>query len=179
MSASLQSVAASGNVWEVRMTWGDRNLEAEVIDGRRRKQLSLGDLDSDDFVIVAGSRMRFTWMPSGLQVQFSSGVSGTARLGGNEPVSLGELVERGLAQESGALFSIFLKSGDSLHLQVGGPTLEVRQAKGRVALLGADTMALAAMIAGFVLIALWLAATILPMQPLNLIPREMKPSQRR
>ncbi len=156
------------------MRWGDRSLEAEVVDGRGRKTLSLGDAETDDFVIGNGARLFFKWLETGLEVQFSTGVTGTGSLKGEAPVALGQLVERGLVKEAGQTFSVTLSAGDSLSFQIGGQRVEVRQAKGRIARLDIDLMATLALVAGLALLGLWIASTILPMQGLNLIPKEKK-----
>src|SRR5262245_53247842 len=137
----MKTAAAPANAWEVRMRWGDRSLEAEVVDGRGRKALSLGEKEEDDFVIGNGARLNFVWIESGLEVRFSTGVSGTGSLKGAEPVSLGQLVERGVVKEGPEGFSLTLSGDDSLALEVGGQHIDVRQARGRVARLRVDALA--------------------------------------
>ena len=39
----MKTTSAPASAWEIRMNWGDRALEAEIVDGRGRKTLSLGD----------------------------------------------------------------------------------------------------------------------------------------
>ena len=153
------------------MNWGDRALEAEVVDGRGRKTLSLGERAEDDFVIGGGARLHFAWSEAGLEVSFSTGVGGTASLKGDAPVPLGQLVERGVVKEAADTFSVSLSGNDALTLQVSGQVIEVRQARGRIARLRIDLWATGALIMGLFLLALWLASTILPMQGLNLIPK--------
>lgn len=167
----MKTTSARANAWEIRMRWGDRSLEAEVVDGRRRKVLSLGERAEDDFVIGGGARLLFTWTETGLEVTFSTGVSGTASLQGDAPVPLGMLVERGLVKEAAGAFTFSLSGTDALTLQVSGQVIEVKQARGRIARLHIDVWATAALIAGLVLLGLWVASTILPMRGLNLIPR--------
>jgi len=157
------------------MSWGDRALEAEVVDGRTRKSLSLGDGAQDDFVIGSGAKLVFTWTETGLDVRFSTGVSGTASLKGDAPVPLGLLVERGLVKETAGQFTFSLSGTDALSLQVSGQVIEVRQARGRIARLNLDVWATAGLIAGLVLLGLWVATTILPISPLNLIPKTPAP----
>lgn len=153
------------------MKWGDRALEAEVVDGRGRKALSLGDGPEDDFVIGSDARLKFVWTQAGLDVRFSTGVSGTASLKGDTPVPLGQLVERGVVKELGQDFYFSLSGDDALALQVGAQVVEVRRAPGRIARLSIDLLATLALVAVLVVLAAWIAATILPMQPLNLIPK--------
>lgn len=151
------------------MNWGDRALEAEVVDGRGRKTLSLGEREEDDFVIGGGARLHFTWTDAGLDVTFSTGVGGTASLKGDAPVPLGQLVERGLVKENASTYSVTLTGTDALVLQVSGQSIEVRQARGRIARLRMDVWAMMALITGLVLLAVWIASTILPMRGLNLM----------
>ena len=153
------------------MRWGDRSLEAEVVDGRGRTSLSLGDRPEDDFVIGGGGQVSFTWTEIGLEVSFSTGVSGTAAIKGEAPVPLGQLIEKGVAKESAGAFRFSLSGTDELTLQVSGQTIEVRQARGRIARLQIDGWATAALIVGLVLLALWVGSTILPMRGLNLMPK--------
>lgn len=153
------------------MRWGDRSLEAEVVDGRGRKSLSLGERGEDDFVIGGGAQLLFTWTESGLEVSFSTGVSGTASIKGEAPVALGVLIERGAVKETAGAYTLSMSGTDALTLQVSGQTIEVRQARGRIARLRIDVWATAALVVGLFLLALWIGSTILPMQGLNLIPK--------
>ena len=153
------------------MNWGDRALEAEVVDGRGRKTLSLGDRAEDDFVIGSGAQLRFAWTEAGLDVRFSTGVGGTAALKGAASVPLGQLVQRGVVKESAGTFSVTLSGTDALMLEVSGQEIEVKQARGRIARLRMDVWAIAALITGLLLLGLWIGTTILPITPLNLIPK--------
>jgi hypothetical protein len=170
----MKTAAAPASAWEVRMRWGDRSLEAEVVDGRGRKTLSLGEREEDDFVIGNGARLLFTWAERGLEVKFSTGVAGTGSLKGEAPVSLGQLIERGAVKEGPDGFTVTLAAGDSLALEVGGQHIDVRQTRGRVARLRVDALALVALIAGLGLLGAWVVSTLMGMTPLNLIPKEMK-----
>lgn len=153
----------------MRLRWGDRSLEAEVVDGRGKKVLSLGDREEDDFVVGGGVRLRFEWRPTGLGVTFSTGVSGTASLRGDAPTSLGALIERGVVKEGPDGFQLELSGDDVLTLQVAEQILEVRRAKGRVARLRIDVLATLALIAALVLLAMWVGTTAMGMTPLNLL----------
>ncbi|MBL8910656.1 MAG: hypothetical protein JNM17_08150 [Archangium sp.] len=170
----MKTAAAPASAWEVRMRWGDRSLEAEVVDGRGRKTLSLGEREEDDFVIGNGARLHFTWTENGLEVRFSTGIAGTGSIKGAEPVSLGQLVERGVVKESSDGYFVTLAASDSLALEIGGQHIEVRQTRGRVARLRIDALATVALIAGLALLGAWLVSTLAGMTPLNLIPKEMK-----
>ena len=169
----MKTTSAPANAWEIRMNWGDRALEAEVVDGRGRKSLSLGERKEDDFVIGGGAQLQFVWTETGLEVSFSTGVGGTASLKGDAPVSLGQLVERGVVKEkeNANAFNLTLSGGDALTLQVAGQVIEVRQARGRIARLQIDAWATLALVGGLLLLALWIISTIGPMQGLNLIPK--------
>ncbi len=167
----MKTTSAPANAWEIRMKWGDRSLEAEVVDGQGRKSLSLGEREQDDFVIGSGATIQMAWHPQGLAVSFSTGVTGTASLQGQTPTSLSELVERGVAKESDGHFTIGLSGTDSLSLHVSGQVIDVKRARGRVARLRIDVLAITALVVGLLLLVLWLGSTILPMQPLNLIPK--------
>lgn len=153
------------------MNWGDRALEAEVVDGRGRKTLSLGERAEDDFVIGGGARLHFTWTETGLDVKFSSGVTGTGALNGAQPEGLGQLIERGLVKESADTYALSLTGTDALALQVSGQVIEVKRARGRISRLRLDLWATAALVGGLMLLILWIATTILPMEGLNLIPK--------
>lgn len=167
----MKTISAPASAWEVRMNWGDRNLEAEVLDGRGRRTLSLGDRAEDDLVIGGGARIHLTWTETGVEVRFSTGISGSASFKGEAPLPLGQLIERGLVTEVGDVFTCTLRGSDSLQFQVASQVIEVRQARGRIARLRIDVMATTALVVGLILLALWLGSTILPMQPLNLIPK--------
>ena len=156
------------------MRWGDRSLEAEVVDGRGRKSLSLGEREEDDFVIGNGARVSFGWLETGLEVKFSTGVSGTGSLKGDAPVALGQLVERGLVKEVGDSYTLTLTAGDSLRLQVGAQSIDVKQAKGRILRLRMDLISMLALVTGLALLGLWIASTIASSEPLRLIPKENK-----
>lgn len=153
------------------MRWGDRALEAEVIDGRGRKSLALGDREDDDFVVAVGTRLDFKWLETGLDVRFSTGVSGTGTIKGSEAVPLGQLVERGVVKEGPEGFTVTLGAGDSLALRVGGQDIEVRQARGRIARLRIDALAAVALVTVLALLGAWVVSTLAGMSPLNLIPK--------
>lgn len=153
------------------MRWGDRSLEAEVIDGRVRTTMSLGDAESDDFVIAHGARLRFEWRSGSLEVRFSTGITGTGALKGDAPVALGQLIERGVVKEGPDGFALTLGSGDSLALQVAGQTIEVREARGRIARLRVDVFATLGLVLALTLLAMWIVSTLKSMSPLNLIPK--------
>lgn len=151
------------------MRWGDRALEAEVIDGRGKKVISLGEQPEDTFVIAHGARMKLTWTSAGLDVEFSLGITGTVAIQGDAPTPLGVLVERGVIKELNGVYVLSVRPGDALELQVAGQTIEVRQAKGRIARLELDLVATIALVGGLALLLAWLVATLRGMTPLNLL----------
>lgn len=151
------------------MRWGDRSLEAEVVDGRGRKTLALGDAETDDFVIGGGARLAFTWTEGGLDVDFSTGVAGTAKLGDQPAAPLGVLVERGVVKESAGRYRVSLSGNDALELQVSGQTIDVNRARGRVARLGLDPWATLALVLALGLLAAWVGITFVQMEAMNLL----------
>ncbi len=165
----MKTASAPANAWEVRMRWGDRALEAEVIDGRGKKVISLGEEPEDTFVIAHGAHMKFTWTPAGLDVEFSLGITGTLSVQGDAPVPLSALVTRGDIQERGDSYVFSVKPGDALEFHVAGQTVEVRQAKGRISRLELDLPATLALIAALSLLAAWIFTTFAEMTPLNLM----------
>lgn len=165
----MKTTAAPANAWEIRMTWGDRALEAEVLDGRGRRSLSLGEGEQDDLVIGGGARLLFTWTEQGLDVRFSTGVGGTAALGGQAPLPLGQHVERGAVREAGGEYHLALAGDDALSLRVAGQTISVHRARGRVARLGLDPWATLALVVVLGLLGAWVVVTILQMEAMNLL----------
>lgn len=165
----MKTNSAPLNAWEIRMRWGDRALEAEVVDGRGKKTLSLGEGEKDDFVIGGGAKLFFTWVEGGLEVKFSQGVGGTATLGGNAATPLGQLVEQGKVKESAGEYTLGLTADDSLKLQVSGQVIEVNRARGRVARLALDPWATLALVAGLGLLLAWIFMTMSEMEGLNLL----------
>ncbi len=151
------------------MKWGDRSLEAEVVDGRGRKSLSLGDREQDDFVIGGGARLQFQWTEQGLDVAFTAGVGGTASLAGDPPTPLGALIERGVVKEGTGVFRLSLRPVDSLRLQVADQVIEVNRARGRVARLGLDPWATFALVVVLGLLAAWVVVTFMQMEAMNLL----------
>lgn len=150
------------------MRWGDRVLEADVVDANKPR-VTLGENPDDAFVIAHGARISLTWDNGALQVEFSLGVSGTASLKGDSPVALGALVERGAITERDGGFAFSMSGQDSLELQVAGQIIDVRRAKGRVSRVSLDLVATIALVTGLGLLAAWIIATVGGMEPLNLL----------
>jgi hypothetical protein len=154
------------------MRWGDRSLEAEVLDGKSRTALALGDTPEDDFVIGSGAAVRIQWFESKLEVRFSLGIGGTASLKGDAPTPLGQLLERGLMKEGPEGFTVTLMAGDSLALKVGAQTIDIKQVRGRISRVRIDVLATLALVACLTLLALWVGSTVMQMEPLDLLPRD-------
>ena len=150
------------------MRWGDRVLEADVVDARK-PLVTLGENPDDAFVIAHGARISLAWDHGALQVGFSLGVSGTASLKGDSPVALGALVERGVITERAGVYAFTLSGEDSVEFHVAGQLVEVRRAKGRVARVSLDLVATLALITGLGLLIAWIVATVGGMEPLNLL----------
>lgn len=150
------------------MRWGDRVLEADVVDARK-PLLTLGEKPEDAFVIANGARVALAWHDGALEVEFSLGVSGTASLQGDAPAALGALVERGVITERNGGYAFSMSGHDSLELHVAGQIIDVRRAKGRVARVSLDLVATLALITGLGLLAAWIIATVGGMEPLNLL----------
>lgn len=164
----MKTAEAPTDAWEVRMRWGDRVLEADVIDARK-PLVTLGERPDDAFVIANGARVSLAWDNGALKVEFSLGVSGTASLKGDAPVALGALVERGVISERDGAYTFSMAGHDALELQVAGQIIDVRRAKGRVNRVSMDLVATLALITGLGLLVAWIVATVGGMEPLNLL----------
>lgn len=165
----MKTTTAPANAWEVRMRWGDRALEAEVIDGRGKKFVSLGEKPEDTFVIAHGANMKFTWSDSGLDVEFSLGITGTVSLQGAAPTSVGQLIERGVIKEVNGVYVFSVKPGDAMEFHVAGQTIQVQQTKGRIARLELDLTATLFLFGGLALLVAWIIATFSGMTGLHLM----------
>lgn len=151
------------------MRWGDRALEAEVIDGRGKKAISLGERPEDTFVIAQGARIELAWTPAGLDVKFALGITGTVSLQGDQPKPLGQLVDRGVIKEVEGSYVFSVKPGDAIEFHVAGQTIDVRTAKGRIARLQLDLVATIFLVGGLALLVAWLIATFRGMTGLHLL----------
>ncbi len=164
----MKTATAPSDAWEVRMRWGDRVLEADVVDSRK-PLLTLGERPEDAFVIANGARVSLKWVESGLAVEFSLGVAGTASLKGEPPVSLGALVERGVIVDKDGVYAFSLAGTDSLEFHVAGQIIDVRRARARVSRVSLDVLAAIALVTGLGLLAAWIAVTVGGMEPMNLL----------
>ena len=77
--------------------------------------------------------------------------------------------ERGVIAEPEGRYAFTMSGQDSLEFHVDGQIIEVRRAKGRVARVSRDLMAVLALITGLGLLAAWIIATVGGMEPLNLL----------
>lgn len=127
----METLAAPDTTWEVRVRWGNRRLEASVLDGRGRRTLSLGDSKEDDVPLGHAGQVRFEWTEGGLEVRFTAGVRGTLKQQGDAPASLSSLVQKGVVKESDGAWTLRLDVRDELTLQVGTLTIEARRGRGR------------------------------------------------
>lgn len=138
----METSAAPDTAWEVRVRWGNRRLEASVLDGRGQRTLSLGDEKGDDVPLGHPARVRFEWTEAGLQVRFTAGVKGTLRQRGDAPASLSDLVQRGVVKEDGASWLLTLAGTDELVLSVGTLRIDARRGRGRFQRLPFDARVL-------------------------------------
>lgn len=138
----METSAAPDSSWEVRVRWGNRRLEASVLDGRGRRVLSLGDEKDDDVPLGHPARVRFEWSEGALRVRFTAGVKGTLRQRGDAPASLSDLVQRGVVKEDGAEWVLLLGGTDELALSVGTLRVEARRGRGRFQRLPFDARVL-------------------------------------
>ncbi len=165
----MKTTSAAANTWEVRMRWGDRALEAEVLDGRGRKAMSLGSEDGDTFVIGGGARVTLQWAPTGAVVTFTTGFTGTATLHGDTAAPLSALITKGAITEAGDTYTLTLAPGDALELHTGDQVITVQQTKGRVARLSPDLIALLWLFGTLAALLAWIVTTFRGMTPLNLL----------
>jgi hypothetical protein len=129
---------APGTTWEVRLRWGSRRLAAELL-GVERTTLKLGNQPDDDVDTGSAARLQFRLTGRGLEVEFSTGVAGTASVRGDVATPLGQLVQRGEAVEARPeTWRLLLHDGDEAKLVVGGLVVDVRRARGRIRRLGFD-----------------------------------------
>lgn len=158
----MKTEAAPQSVWAVRVRWGNRRLAAELLDGRGRHELSLGDSPDDDVTVGAPVRVRFTWSEQGLGVRFSAGVTGTVSLRGDHPVSLSSLVERGVVREEKQEWTLSMAGDDALVLRIGTLSVDVRRARSRFVRLPLDARALLMIVLALIAVAVVVASVLAP-----------------
>lgn len=158
----MKTVAAPDSAWEARLRWGSRRLTAEVLDGRGRTTLALGDGPEDDVAIGSTAKTRLTWTPQGLEVRFSAGVEGELSSRGDNARTFSELVASGRITEGPEGFLLTLAPGDSLTLRIGTLIAEIRQARGRFPRLPLDARALVFIALALMAVGLMLASVMAP-----------------
>ncbi|MCU0699417.1 MAG: hypothetical protein MUC96_23170 [Myxococcaceae bacterium] len=138
----MKTVVAPDSAWEARLRWGSRRLTAEVLDGRGRTTLKLGDGPDDDIAIGSSARLELTWVPTGLEVRFSAGVEGEVSMRGDAARTFSELVRTGRVKEAADGFMLTLDAAEVLTVRIGTLIAEVRRARGRFPRLPIDATAL-------------------------------------
>ncbi len=171
---AMKTATAPDSSWEARLRWGNRRLSAELLDGRGKTRLSLGDGPDDDVAIGSTARVTLFWVQRGLTVTFTPGVLGTLKERGDTPRSLSELIERGRARECTEGFTLTLEGSDELTLTVGRLVVDVRQAKGRFPRLPIDARAVALLVLAVLAVGLLIAPFVTPNDgpPLNFLKKK-------
>lgn len=158
----MKTVAAPDSAWEARLRWGSRRLNAEVLDGRGRTTLRLGDGPEDDVAIGSAAKAQLTWTPTGLEVRFSTGVEGEVSFHGDGAKTFSELVASGRVKESPDGFVLTLATGEVLTMRIGTLIGEVRQARGRFPRLPLDAQALVFIALAVIAVGIMLASVMAP-----------------
>ncbi|GMU62461.1 MAG: hypothetical protein AMXMBFR34_42240 [Myxococcaceae bacterium] len=158
----METLPAPDTTWEVRVRWGNRRLEASVLDGRGRRTLALGDQKHDDVQLGHPGHVRFEWTEAGLVVRFTAGVMGTLRQRGDAPVSLSDLVRKGVVKEDGTSWVLRLQGTDALALTVGTLSIETRRGRGRFVRLPFDARVLVLVVLAVLAVALVIASVSQP-----------------
>jgi hypothetical protein len=158
----MKTVAAPDSAWEARLRWGSRRLTAEVLDGRGRTTLKLGDQPGDDIAIGSSARLELAWRESGLEVRFSPGVEGEVSTRGDAGKTFSELVQSGRVKESSEGFVLVLEESEALTVRIGTLIAEVRRARGRFPRLPLDTTALVFIALALIGVGIVLASVMAP-----------------
>lgn len=176
----MKTDVAPASAWEARLRWGSRRLTAELLDGRGRTTLTLGDGPEDDVAIGSAARATFTWVPDGLEVRFTPGVEGEVSTHGDRARTFSELLQRGEVTETGSGFVLKLRPDDVLTLRIGTLIGEVRQARGRFPRLPIDARALVFIALALVAIGIMFASIMAPPElPVRWLRRQPVPVQPR
>lgn len=160
----MKTAAAPDTAWEARLRWGSRGLTAEILDGRGRTSLALGDRPEDDVTVGSTARTRLEWQPDGLVVIFSAGVEGEVSARGDHPRTFSELLARGAVTETAEGFRLLLRTGEALTLRIGTLIAEVRPARGRFPRLPIDARALVFIALALAAVGIILASVMAPPQ---------------
>jgi hypothetical protein len=158
----VKTLAAPDSAWEARVRWGSRRLTAEVLDGRGRTTLRLGDAPGDDIAIGSSARLELTWLPNGLEVRFSAGVEGDVSPHGGAGRTFSELLTAGRVQEAGDGFLLHLDAGETLTVRIGTLIAEVRRARGRFRRLPLDASSLVFILLALLGVGIVLASVLAP-----------------
>ena len=158
----MKTVAAPDSAWEARLRWGSRRLTAEVLDGRGRTTLKLGDGPQDDVAIGSTARAELTWTPDGLELRFTPGVEGELSSHGDRAKTFSELVQEGRVKESPEGFTLVLKPDDAATLRIGTLIAEIQKARGRFPRLPIDGRALVFLLLAMIAIGLMVASVMAP-----------------
>jgi hypothetical protein len=165
---------APGATWEVRLRWGNRRLAAELL-GLERRRLTLGNAAGDDVDTGNDARLVCEVTEQGaLLVQFSTGVQGTVSVAGDDPITLGQLTQRGLATEAqlatGAAWTLTLRQEDRATLKVGALLVDLRRARGRYQRLHFDYRVLVVLGLALLAVGLLFVSLLTPAPPMHLPP---------
>lgn len=163
----MNTGAAPDSAWEARLRWGSRRLTAEVLDGRGRTTLKLGDGPGDDVAIGSSARATLTWTPAGLELLFTPGVEGELSSHGDAARTLSELVQRGRVTEGSEGFRVTLAPGEAATLRIGTLIVELRKARGRFQRLPLDPRALVFLLLALVAVGLMVASILAPAEPVR------------
>lgn len=158
----MKTLAAPDSAWEARLRWGSRRLTAEVLDGRGRTTLKLGDGPEDDVAIGSTARAVLTWTPEGLELRFTPGVEGELSSHGDRAKTFSELVQEGRVKESPEGFALVLKPDDAATLRIGTLIAEIQKARGRFPRLPIDGRALVFLVLAVIAIGLMVASIMAP-----------------
>lgn len=158
----MKTVAAPDSAWEARLRWGSRRLTAEVLDGRGRTTLKLGDGPDDDVAIGSSAHATLTWTPAGLELRFTAGVEGELSSRSDGAQTFSELLQSGRVAETSDGFTLVLGPEDDVTLRIGTLIAEVRKARGRFSRLPLDGRALVFLLLAVLAIGLMVASVMAP-----------------
>lgn len=158
----MKTGAAPDSAWEVRLRWGSRRLNAEILDGRGRTSLKLGDSPGDDIAVGSAARTELSWAEGTLSLQFSAGVEGELDRRTGLSRTFSELVQTGRIVERAGVFHLALEPGDVVTLRIGTLIAEIRGARGRFPRLPLDGRALVFIALALMAIGIMLASVMAP-----------------
>jgi hypothetical protein len=163
----VKTSTSPGVAWEVRLAWGTRRLAAELV-SPARPVLRLGSDPGDDVDTGHPARLELQLQPdASLVLHFSDGVEGLVAVQAQAPVSLGVLVQRGVAAEAGGAWRLPLRPGDAAELLVGGLSVHLRRAPGRVQFLAFDARHLVALVLALALLGGLVGSALSQLEPVS------------